>query len=417
MIRPGIIKCLRICIGFLGFSFGCVSPVDNNPIHLNPLAVIPGEGKAVLLQPNGEEQWFIGSEQEIVWDPGIVPDESTVTLLLSVDGGANYPHTIVTNTPNDGTFTWTVPDFPSKSSLIQIEGPVSKDISDTAFFILRKPEPKQVTTGGGEWPSWRSDRLAFMSNRNGNWDIYVTPIIGSSPGIQVTSDPSDDRYPNFDNKGFHLTFTSDRSGREEIWATTQFFDRNTDKIQLTDNGGTQPTWRPLPTSQELAFLSFTAPGLFNISTLKFVTPLSTLTTIPTPILLVDNSNKARPSWIIESSGINKIYYKDFGERTGPNTVKSVIIDGGFNVPESITLPFSGTLVRNPSVSPSGGKLAVTVGHDIWVMDMKDGQPTGKPLQVTFDPAMDDFPDLHSDIAMAFQSDRTGQYEIWRLTLP
>jgi hypothetical protein len=37
--------------------------------------------------------------------------------------------------------------------------------------------------------------------------------------------------------------------------------------------------------------------------------------------------------------------------------------------------------------------------------------------VTFDPATDDVADLHSDITMAFQSNRTGRTEIWWLTLP
>ena len=98
-------------------------------------------------------------------------------------------------------------------------------------------------------------------------------------------------------------------------------------------------------------------------------------------------------------------------------VKNILINGGFNTPESIELPFPGSLVRNPSISPSGAKLAVTVGHDIWVMDIEKGQIVGKALQVTFDPASDDLPDLHSDLTMAFQSNRSGRFEIWWLTLP
>jgi hypothetical protein len=396
---------------------GCVKTDNSNPIHDNPFIILPGQGKAIVLQPNGEEQWFIGSNQEITWAPGVVPDDTTVTLLLSLNGGNNFSHIIVSNTPNDGSFTWIVPDLPSKQSVLQMVASVSSDISDREFLILRKPDPKQVTSEGGEWPSWRSDRLAYMSNRSGNWDIFVTTVYGNSPNIPVTSSAANDRYPNFDNKGFHLTFASDRTGREEIWATTQFFNRITDKIQLTNKGGTHPTWRPLPTSTELGFLSFSSPGLLNISTLKIPAPLTRFTTIATPVLLADNSNKARPSWVIESGNEDRIFYKDFGARTGPNVVKNILINGGFNTPESIELPFPGSLVRNPSISPSGAKLAVTVGHDIWVMDIENGQIVGKALQVTFDPASDDLPDLHSDLTMAFQSNRSGRFEIWWLTLP
>ncbi len=414
---PDYVKYLLMFLGTCVAMCGCVETDNGNPIHNNPFIIFPGEGKASVLQPNGEEQWFIGSEQEIVWNPGVVPEDSTITLLLSLDGGGNYPHIIVSNTANDGSFIWIVPDLPSKNSILQIAGPVSRDVSDTKFLILRKPNPKQVTTGGGEWPSWRNDRLAFMSDRNGNWDIFVTTVNGTSPLIQVTTSTADDRYPNYDNKGFHLTFTSNRTGHQEIWATTQFFNRNTDKIQLTNIGGTHPSWRPLPTSDELVFLSFTSPGLFNISVLKFQLPLTRSTSIPSPSLLADNTNKERPNWVIESSGLNRIYYKDFGARTGPNVVKTLIANSGPNLPESIVVPVSNSLVRNPSISPSGGKMAVTIGHDIWVMDLRDGQITGKPLQVTFDPATDDVADLHSDNTMAFQSNRTGRTEIWWLTLP
>ncbi|MEE2709682.1 MAG: hypothetical protein VYA69_08800 [Gemmatimonadota bacterium] len=39
------------------------------------------------------------------------------------------------------------------------------------------------------------------------------------------------------------------------------------------------------------------------------------------------------------------------------------------------------------------------------------------LQITFDPADDDVLDWWGDDELAFQSNRTGCYEIWSVTMP
>ncbi|MDP6051321.1 MAG: hypothetical protein QF879_03125, partial [Candidatus Latescibacteria bacterium] len=125
---PDYVKYLLMFLGTCVTMCGCVETDNGNPIHNNPFIIFPGEGKASVLQPNREEQWFIGSGQEIVWNPGVVPEDSTITLLLSLDGGGNYPHIIVSNTANDGSFIWIVLDLPSKNSILQIAGPVSRDV-------------------------------------------------------------------------------------------------------------------------------------------------------------------------------------------------------------------------------------------------------------------------------------------------
>jgi TolB protein len=58
--------------------------------------------------------------------------------------------------------------------------------------------PRQVTTGNGHdiEPAWSLDgsRVAFASDRDGDFDVYVVAIDGGDVE-QVTNDPGDDRMP------------------------------------------------------------------------------------------------------------------------------------------------------------------------------------------------------------------------------
>ena len=64
-------------------------------------------------------------------------------------------------------------------------------------------------------PDGRS--IAFSSNRNGNWDIFVMDADGKNT-IAVTSGPSQDLHPSFSPDGRHLAYcSSGRDGQWEIW--------------------------------------------------------------------------------------------------------------------------------------------------------------------------------------------------------
>jgi len=60
-------------------------------------------------------------------------------------------------------------------------------------------------------------RIAFCSNRSGNWDIYIMDLTGGQP-VQITNDPSDDFHPSFSPDGRRLVYCtfSARSGQWEL---------------------------------------------------------------------------------------------------------------------------------------------------------------------------------------------------------
>ncbi len=86
-------------------------------------------------------------------------------------------------------------------------------------------------------------RVAFASNRNGNWDIYIIPITGGK-AIQVTSDESDELHPSWSPDGTQLVFSrmGPTSGRWEMWVTDAAKAANATFIGY----GLFPRWCPTP---------------------------------------------------------------------------------------------------------------------------------------------------------------------------
>src|SRR5262245_55739764 len=72
------------------------------------------------------------------------------------------------------------------------------------FAISRFQQPPTIPQGvpNGE--------LAFISNRDGNWEIYILDAEGKARNISV--DPADDYFPSWAFDGQQINFVSDRTG-------------------------------------------------------------------------------------------------------------------------------------------------------------------------------------------------------------
>jgi subtilisin-like proprotein convertase family protein len=91
--------------------------------------------------PNTALTWFANSTQTVTWDvssTNISPINcANVNILLSVDNGFTYPFTLLSNTPNDGSQSVTIPNVTSTTARIKVEsvGNIFFDISNVNFTI------------------------------------------------------------------------------------------------------------------------------------------------------------------------------------------------------------------------------------------------------------------------------------------
>lgn len=119
-------------------------------------------------------------------------------------------------------------------------------------------------TGGTETihnflPAFSPDgsRLAFMTNRDGNMEIYVVNRDGS--GLRrVTRHPGNDSTPTWSPAGNQIAFTSDRSGSPQIYIVDADGLGQPRRI-TSESWADRATWSPAPYN-EIAYAGRTGPG-------------------------------------------------------------------------------------------------------------------------------------------------------------
>src|SRR3989441_7422782 len=102
-------------------------------------------------------------------------------------------------------------------------------------------------------PAWSPDgtKLAFASNRDGNFEIYVMGAVGLDP-TRLTNELADDYDPAWAPDGKKIAFTSERDGHPEVYGMEI---DGSSPVRLTDQAGANeaPTWSPDGT--RIAFVS------------------------------------------------------------------------------------------------------------------------------------------------------------------
>ena len=60
-------------------------------------------------------------------------------------------------------------------------------------------------------------QIAFISDRDGNFEIYVVDAGGIKEPLRLTNNPGSDRSPSWSPDGGKIVFHSDRHGNYEIY--------------------------------------------------------------------------------------------------------------------------------------------------------------------------------------------------------
>ncbi|MGQ9785949.1 MAG: TolB family protein, partial [Anaerolineae bacterium] len=76
--------------------------------------------------------------------------------------------------------------------------------------------PMRITDRDDIPTDTKGDRLVFMSLRDGNWEVYVTSIVGGV-AINLSAHPSEDGLGTLSPDGRWVAFVSTRDGLWRIW--------------------------------------------------------------------------------------------------------------------------------------------------------------------------------------------------------
>ena len=166
----------RVTVRDFDGTYGCTTE-DNITLSVDNSA-----GPFLVTAPNTNVTWFEGSQATVNWDVAGTTSApiscSNVDISLSYDGGFTYT-TILSNTPNDGSQTITVPPGTSTTARIKVQcsDNVFFDISNTNFTIDAAAAPDYTFTYAG-------GVLSECEGTNGALNFII-----NSAGIGGYSDP------------------------------------------------------------------------------------------------------------------------------------------------------------------------------------------------------------------------------------
>ena len=248
--------------------------------------------------------------------------------------------------------------------------------------------------GGNLAPVWSPDgtRIAFVSYRDGNPEIYVMGADGSGPQ-NLTNNPSNDYLHVWSPDGTKIAFMSDRDGNGEIYVMNA---DGSGLVNLTSYSGADeaPAWSPDGT--RIAFSS-ARDGYYGIYVMNpDGSGLVALTGYPGP----DHA----PVW--SPDGAKIAFYRHHLE-DGGSDIWLMNADGSGQ--RNLTNTPGAASIDAPVWSPDGTKIAFHRFPDIYVVNA-DGSGL---LNVTNNPSANYWPVWSSDgTKIAFWSYRDGNAEVY-----
>ncbi len=108
---------------------------------------------------------------------------------------------------------------PDSKSIAISDQTKDEDRSHVYIIPFAGGPPREVTSNGPSyWHGWSPDgkTLAFVGERNGEFDIYSIPFAGGEETRLTTAKGLDDG-PDYSPDGNYIYFNSERTGRMQIW--------------------------------------------------------------------------------------------------------------------------------------------------------------------------------------------------------
>jgi TolB protein len=187
----------------------------------------------LVLQPDGSELWEVTEHAED-GRPAWSPDGKSLAFSSTRHGDRQSRVYVVDTVPLDGRkevgrvlnagaedARGAYPSWTSAGQVVYSGCDYARAPAVCGLLqIATQPgqhTPDAVTNDPADIaPAAHGGRVAFMSNREGNWDIYVVDS-GSSELLRLTSDPANEGLPVWSPDGRALAYVSDRGGQWAVW--------------------------------------------------------------------------------------------------------------------------------------------------------------------------------------------------------
>ena len=140
--------------------------------------------------PNGGEAWGIGTTQNVTWTATDNIGVTSVTLVVSRDGGVTFPDTLATGEANDGTYAWLVAAPVSATARVKViaydaAANSGSDVSDANFSIADTTPPSVTASapnGGEVWEIGTAYDVTWTATDNIGV-VSVTIVLSSDGGV------------------------------------------------------------------------------------------------------------------------------------------------------------------------------------------------------------------------------------------
>jgi TolB protein len=263
----------------------------------------------------------------------------------------------------------------------------------------------ETVVPGGAWddrhPVWSPDgtQIAFESNRDGNWEIYVVQPDGSG-AKNISANPAADRRPSWSADGRKIIFDSDREGGTGLVVHT-FQTASSQRIAVPGlKNVCFPVFRPSGKSAVFSAVASPKADNFNIFELDFRSgALKQLTTDTTRSLYASFSKNGKKMVFFsrrDTKGTDdELYLFNYKNKK----VKRITRRSGHDF--------------CPTLSPDGKKVACAASEgsarpELVVHELK----TGRITQLTFNSDGDTEPHWAPDgKRLCFAGFRAGNYRV------
>ncbi len=252
------------------------------------------------------------------------------------------------------------------------------------------PEPAPPAETGG-----RNGRIAFSSDRDGNWEIYAMNADGSG-ATRLTNNSASDRAPSWSPDGRRVAFNSNRDGNNEIYAMNA---DGSGATRLTNNSADDwgPSWSP--DGRRIAFSS-NRNGNYEIYAMNADgSGVARLTNRP--------NDEYRPRWSPDGGKIT--FYSYHGDNN--REIYAMDADGS----DVVRLTNNSAHDLLMSWSPDGRRVVFLSNragnYEIYTMN-PDGSGV---VRLTNNSANEWYPSWSPDgRRIAFSSNRSGNWEIYAM---